>query len=108
MAPKSLGTRHPALRHSKKRPFSRFRGPKFALLTPLFPPKPPKNPPFCAHFRTPFFGQSAPFSDFGSCDFKFAILDFRFPGGRAPAHGVPRAAWKSRKIERRILRYLLL
>jgi hypothetical protein len=35
----------------KKAPFSGFRGPKYALFTPLFPPKPTENRPFCAHFR---------------------------------------------------------
>jgi hypothetical protein len=43
----------------KKAPFSGFRGPKYALLTPLFPPKAPGNHPFCAHFRAPGFGQIA-------------------------------------------------
>ena len=43
----------------KKRLFSGFRSPKYALLTPLFPPKAPENRPFCAHFRAPCFGQLA-------------------------------------------------
>jgi hypothetical protein len=43
----------------KKRLFSGFRSPKYALLTPLWPPKAPENHPFCAHFRAHFVGQSA-------------------------------------------------
>jgi len=43
----------------KKRFFSGFGSPNYALLTPLFPPKPPENHPFCAHFRAPLFGQNA-------------------------------------------------
>ena len=43
----------------KKRLFSGFRSPKYALLTPLLPPKPPENHPFSAHFRAPCFGQLA-------------------------------------------------
>ena len=43
----------------KKAPFSGFRSPKYALLTPLFPPNPPENRPFCAHFRALGFGQIA-------------------------------------------------
>jgi hypothetical protein len=40
----------------KKEPFSGFRSPKFALLTPLWPPKASENHPFSAHFRAPLFG----------------------------------------------------
>ena len=43
----------------QKAPFSGFRSPKYALLTPLFSPKPPKNHPFSAHFRAPAFGHIA-------------------------------------------------
>jgi len=62
----------------KKCLFSGFRSPKYALLTPLFPPKPPENHPFSAHFRAPCFGQidflgfrflPFRFSDFDTCGF---------------------------------------
>ena len=46
----------------KKGLFHAFRSPKFALLTPLFPPKSPKNHPFCAQYLAFSFGQSAPYS----------------------------------------------
>ena len=36
-----------------------FRGPKYALFTPLFTPKTPEKHHFYAHFRAHFFGQLA-------------------------------------------------
>ena len=61
----------------KKRLFSDFRGPKCALLTPLFPPKPPENHPFSAHFRAPLFGQLARVFGFRYLPFRVSSFHFR-------------------------------
>ena len=59
MAKKSLCACQFPLRCAKKRLFPDFRGPKYALLTPLLPLKALENHPFCAHFRALSIGYIA-------------------------------------------------